>query len=76
MDGDWEPKAEAAAAHQDYEDALAALEAARIDGDDAEIRTLERELEDAKRRWRHASKELRERLADRRRDSRERGAFG
>jgi flagellar biosynthesis chaperone FliJ len=76
MDGDWEPKAEEAAAHQDYEDALAALDAARIDGDMAEIRRLERELEDAKRRWRHASRELREWLADRRRDSRQRGVAG
>lgn len=61
MDRDWEPKAEETAAHEAYEDALAELEAARLDGDTAAIKRLERNVEDAKKRWRKTSRSLRAR---------------
>lgn len=59
--------AEEAEAHEAYEDALAALEFARTEGDEAEIRRRERELEEAKRRWRNATKQVRNRSGDKRR---------
>lgn len=61
MDRDWEPKAEETAAHEAYDDALAQLEAARLDGDAAEIKRLERTVADAKKRWRKTSRSLRDR---------------
>jgi len=72
MNGDFEPRAVEAAAHEDYEESLAALEAARIEGNDAEIRRLERELEDAKRRWHHAARQVRGQTGTRRSDNRQR----
>ncbi len=60
MESDWEPKAEETAAHEAYEEALAELEAAQLDGDATEIRRLERRLEEAKKRWRKLSRSVRD----------------